>query len=175
MDFKNRYQYNPKTDLLGRGGFATVYKAHDALLNRTVALKFFANSGDKHTLIQEISRAINLERPNLCRYYDAALQENSNFHGEVEKMEIGVMEYLDGGDLKTYVRAHPDKLNKLLIDVLHGLSYLHEHGIIHRDLKPQNILIKNTSQGSVAKITDFGISKDAGSSNTSSSQLMGTI
>ena len=74
MDFKTRYTYNSKTDLLGRGGFAIVYKAHDTLLNRVVALKFFTNSGsDKHTLIAEISRAISLEHPNLCRYYDAAM------------------------------------------------------------------------------------------------------
>lgn len=175
MDFKTRYQYNPKTDLLGRGGFATVYKAHDTLLNRTVALKFYANTGDKHTLIQEISRAISLEHPNLCRYYDATLQEITNFHGETEKMEIGVMEYLDCGDLKSYCKIHPEQQIKLLIDVLKGLSFLHKCGIIHRDLKPANILIKNAEDGPLAKITDFGISKDAETSNTSSSQLMGTI
>ena len=148
MDFKNRYQYNSKTDLLGRGGFATVYKANDTLLNRVVALKFFTNSGgtNKHTLIQEISRAISLEHPNLCRYYDAAVLESVNLHGETETTEVGVMEYIDSGELKPYLTKNPQHMDKLLTDVLHGLSYLHKHGIIHRDLKPQNILIKSAKE-----------------------------
>jgi len=176
MDFKERYLYDSKTDLLGKGGFAMVYKAKDVLLDRTVALKFFSASGDdKHTLIKEISRAISLEHPNLCRYYDATMLEQLNLHGEVDKTEVGVMEYLDGGDLKTYWKAHPEQQLKLLTDVLKGLSFLHKWGIIHRDLKPANILIKNTEEGPVAKITDFGISKDVGSNHTSSSLLMGTI
>ena len=175
MDFKERYQYNSKTDLLGKGGFATVYKAGDKLLNRVVALKFFSVSDDKHTLIAEISRVIGLEHANLCRYYDAALLDMANIHGDVDKVEVGVMEYLDGGDLKSYCQRHPNQQQKLLTDVLKGLSFLHKRGIIHRDLKPANILIKNTEDGPVAKITDFGISKDVGGSHTSSSLLMGTI
>jgi serine/threonine protein kinase len=176
MDFKSRYKYNPKTDMLGRGGFAIVYKAQDTLLNRTVALKFFAhNDNNKNSLIQEISRAISLEHPNLCRYYDANMLESLNLHGELEKTEVGVMEYIDSGDLKSFLRHNITYFNKLLIDVLEGLSYLHNAGIIHRDLKPQNILIKSTVLGPIAKITDFGISKHVNSGNTNASQLMGTI
>ena len=157
MDFKNRYQYNSKTDLLGRGGFATVYKANDTLLNRVVALKFFTNSGgtNKHTLIQEISRAISLEHPNLCRYYDAAVLESVNLHGETETTEVGVMEYIDSGELKPYLTKNPQHMDKLLTDVLHGLSYLHKHGIIHRDLKPQNILIKSAKDAPIGYSGDL--------------------
>lgn len=176
MDFKNRYKYNPKTDMLGKGGFAIVYKAEDTLLNRTVALKFFThNDSNKNSLIQEISRAISLEHPNLCRYYDANMLESVNLHGELEKTEVGVMEYIDSGDLKSFLKHNITYFNKLLIDVLEGLSYLHNMGIIHRDLKPQNILIKSTVLGPIAKITDFGISKHINSGNTNASQLMGTI
>jgi serine/threonine protein kinase len=176
MDFKTRYKYNPKTDMLGKGGFAIVYKAKDTLLNRTVALKFFThNDSNKNSLIQEISRAISLEHPNLCRYYDANMLESVNLHGELEKTEVGVMEYIDSGDLKSFLRLNISYLNKLLIDVLEGLSYLHGVGIIHRDLKPQNILIKSTILGPIAKITDFGISKHINSGNTDASQLMGTV
>ena len=177
MNFKERYKYNSKTDLLGKGGFAKVYKASDTLLERTVALKFFINDGnDKHTLIREISKAISLEHPNLCRYYDAAIMESVNLHDETEKTEIGVMEYLDGGDLRTFINHHPSYLDKLLVDVLNGLTYLHNNGIIHRDLKPQNILIKKTGGGPVAKITDFGISKMMDvENNTSRSALLGSI
>ena len=68
MDFKQRYIYNTKADLLGKGGFATVYKASDILLERTVALKFFTNYNDeKYNLISEIRKSIKLEHPNICR------------------------------------------------------------------------------------------------------------
>lgn len=176
MDFKTRYKYNSKTDLLGRGGFAIVYKATDTLLNRTVALKFFTNTHNhKNTLIKEISRAIGLEHPNLCRYYDATVLQSENMHGENEQIEVGILEYLDGGDLESYLNANPQHIDKLLADILRGLDFLHEAAIIHRDLKPVNILIKLSPKGPVAKITDFGISKDIVSGPTAPSQVMGTI
>ncbi len=177
MDFKTRYQFNPNSDLVGKGGFAFVYKAKDSLLNRTVALKFFHNTdaADKHTLIAEISKAIELEHPNLCRYYDATLLEGRDMHGQINNTEVGVMEYLDGGDIRSYLKKNPTHLNKLLTDVLQGLAYLHENNIIHRDLKPQNILIKQTPRGPIAKITDFGISKLLDGESNSASVLIGTI
>jgi serine/threonine protein kinase len=176
MDFKERYIYNPANDLLGKGGFARVYKAQDKLLNRTVALKFFVrDTSEKHTLIKEISKAITLDHPNLCRYFDAAIVESNNVHGEKETIEVGVMEYLEAGNIQTYLKLHPQHLEKLLEDVLKGITFLHENNIIHRDLKAQNILVTETARGPVAKITDFGISKTTGSETTSSSALLGTI
>lgn len=94
--------------------------------------------------------------------------------GEEENHQVGVIEYLDGGDLQIQLREHPKHIKKLLIDILHGLAFLHRNGIIHRDLKPQNILIKNTLDGPIA-ITDFGISKQVDGNHTSSSLLMGTV
>lgn len=176
MDFKERYIYNPTIDLLGKGGFARVYKAQDKLLNRTVALKFFIRDvNEKHTLIKEISKAVQLEHPNLCRYFDAAVVESNNVHGENETIEVGVMEYLEAGNIQGYLKLYPQHIDKLLEDVLRGISFLHDSSIIHRDLKAQNILVTETAKGPVAKITDFGISKVAGSETTSSSALLGTI
>ena len=175
MTFKERYQFNAKTDLLGKGGFSKVYRATDSLLHRTVALKFFtADTAQKYDLVSEIRRVITLEHPNLCRYYDVAILESVTALGETEDTQVGVMEFIDGGDLKSYTQKHPEHLNKLLIDVLQGLEFLHENGIIHRDLKPQNILIKITPSGPVAKITDFGISRQTDGDHDSST-LMGTI
>ena len=176
MDFRSRYKYNPKTDFIARGGFARVFKAEDVLLERQVALKVYSvETSGKYDLISEIRKVVQLEHPNLCRYYDVALLQNTTAMGEEEELQVGVMEYLDGGDIKSYVKQHPQHLHKLLVDVLQGLSYLHHHQIIHRDLKPANILIKNTPAGPVAKVTDFGISKSVGSSSTKSSELLGTI
>src|SRR5919205_235555 len=143
MDFQQRYVFDPQTDLLGKGGFSKVYRATDTLLERTVALKFFtANAADKYQILNEIKRAIRFEHPNLCKYYDVAVLSSVNILGETERTEVGIMEYIDAGDFKTFTKNNPEYIDKLLVDVLKGLAYLHKHGIVHRDLKPQNILIK---------------------------------
>jgi formylglycine-generating enzyme required for sulfatase activity len=176
MDFQQRYEFNPKTDLLGKGGFSKVYKATDTLLERTVALKFFTGTiSDKYQVLNEIKKVIRFEHPNLCKYYDIAVLSNKNVVGETEQIEVGIMEYIDAGDFKTYTRKNPQHVDKLLIDVLKGLAYLHRHGMAHRDLKPQNILVKTDEDEPVSKITDFGISKLIASEDANSSTLLGTI
>ncbi|GAA4737511.1 bifunctional serine/threonine-protein kinase/formylglycine-generating enzyme family protein [Flavisolibacter ginsenosidimutans] len=177
MDFQTRYEFDPKKDLLGKGGFSKVYKANDILLERVVALKFFtAKTADKYQILNEIKKVIRFEHPNLCKYYDVALLNYKNVLDETEQMEVGIMEYIDAGDFKSYIKKHPESTDKLLIDVLKGLAYLHKHGMAHRDLKPQNILIKMVDDEPVGKITDFGISKliDSGD-DANSSALLGTI
>jgi serine/threonine protein kinase len=87
--------------LLGKGGFSTVYKAEDKLLNRFVALKFFKSQElHKYDVLAEIRKVIQLEHPNITRYYDVATLENRTVHGEVEKVQVGVMEYINSGDIK---------------------------------------------------------------------------
>jgi serine/threonine protein kinase len=179
LKLQSRYDYNPERDLLGKGGFARVYRARDELLHREVALKVFSTSG-KHgyTVLDEIRKVIQLEHPNLLRYYDVLLLDQANALGEKEQLQIGVMEYANGGDLKAYARAHPGSpmLIKLLKQVLLGLEYLHGKGIIHRDLKAANILLVLDDKGEpTAKISDFGISKDMGAGQQSSSMMVGTI
>ncbi len=179
MRLQSRYEYDPERDLLGKGGFARVYRARDELLHREVALKVFNASG-KHgyTVLDEIRKVIQLEHPNLLRYYDVLLLEQANALGEKEQLQIGVMEYANGGDLKGYARANPGSpmLIKLLKQVLLGLEYLHGKGIIHRDLKAANILLVLDDKGEpTAKISDFGISKDMGAGQQSSSMMVGTI
>jgi formylglycine-generating enzyme required for sulfatase activity len=176
MDFQQRYVFDPKTDLLGKGGFSKVYKATDTLLERTVALKFFTgNLSNKYQVLNEIKKAISFEHPNLCKYYDIAFLSNKNLFGETEQIEVGIMEYIDGGDFKTYTRKHPQHIDKLLVDVLKGLAYLHKHDFAHRDLKGQNILIKLDEGVPVSKIIDFGIGKVIAPDDAHSSVLLGTI
>lgn len=153
-----------------------MYKANDILLERTVALKFFtAKTSEKYQILNEIKRVIRFEHTNLCKYYDVALLNYKNVLDETEQMEVGIMEYIDSGDLKSFLKKHPQHTDKLLIDVLKGLAYLHKHGMAHRDLKPQNILIKMVDEEPVSKITDFGISKLIDSDDANSSALLGTI
>ncbi len=176
MEFRKRYVYNPKVDLLGKGGFSRVFKANDVLLEREVALKVFnPEQSAQYDLITEIKKVIKFQQENLCRYYDVAILETVNAFGEEEQVQVGVMEYLDGGELKSYLKKNPQYMNKLLCDVLKGLSYLHKRNIIHRDLKPQNILIKIEDDEPIAKITDFGISKAMGTSQENASALVGTV
>jgi serine/threonine protein kinase len=176
----NRYEYNPRSGLIGKGGFSRVYKAFDKKLNRWVALKIYKTGefSDRYSPIAEIRRVVNLDHPNICRYLDIEEIEKENAFGEKELTQICVMELLDRGNLLEYYSAHQTEgvLRRLLNDVLNGLAYLHRNGIIHRDIKPANILIRENQDGPVAKITDFGISKlSDGVSNHSTSALVVSI
>jgi formylglycine-generating enzyme required for sulfatase activity/serine/threonine protein kinase len=178
MKIQDRYEYEPTTDLLGRGGFARVYRARDTLLHRDVALKVFSDTGGQRgSVLDEIRKVIGLEHPNLLRYYDVVLLETENHLGEKEQTQIGIMELANAGDLKQFARANPGSplLFKLLKDVLQGLEYLHLNGIIHRDIKAQNVLLVEKNGQLTAKISDFGISKDTGAGGNNSSMMMGTI
>ena len=175
MLLNNKYEYNPRTDQLGKGGFGTVFKATDTILNRAVALKLVDrnNLPAKYSLVSEISRVIDL---NLVRYYDAFIYTATDSMGQETEVQVGVMEYVNGGDLKQFCgRANtiPD-LNELLQGILDGLTYLHSKGIIHRDIKPQNILLQKEHGKLIPKISDFGISKNIGDSGSTVSGLVGS-
>lgn len=74
MLLQTRYKYDPKKDLLGKGGFAGVYKARYTLLDRNVAIKIFNNTcHQQYNVLQEIEKVIQLEHPNLLRYHDVNL------------------------------------------------------------------------------------------------------
>jgi formylglycine-generating enzyme required for sulfatase activity/serine/threonine protein kinase len=176
MDFQKRYEFDPKLDLLGKGVFSRVYKATDILLERTVALKFFtADASSKYQILGKIKKLIRLDHPNLRKYYDVALLSNENVLGETEHVVVTIMEYLEGGDFKSYIKAHPQYTDKLLVDILKGLSYLHKRGTIYRNLRPENILIKLEDDEPVAKIIDFEISRLSDLDENNSIEMLGTV
>jgi len=176
----NRYTYHSSENLIGKGGFSKVYKAYDSKLNRYVALKIYKEIefAGNYKPIAEIKKVTEFSHPNICRYFDIEEIEQKNPAGKSEKIQVCIMELLDNGNLEEYYKANKSQLvlKKLLEDILNGLSYLHKKGIIHRDIKPSNILIKENTEGPIAKIADFGISEITNTlKNDTTSTIAATI
>ncbi|HVU99522.1 MAG TPA: protein kinase [Puia sp.] len=156
----NRYQYQPSTDLIGRGQLTRVYKALDKQIYLPVALKIYRGSDplDKVGLVN-VKKFIAMDHPNICRYLHIEDVEKDGPLGEKERTQVCVMELVPDGDFGTYYRERKDVelLRRMVTDILRGLAYLHSKGIVHRRLKPSNLLVGETTQGPVVKITDFGL------------------
>ena len=178
-EFRQRYKYNPETDLLGEGGFAKVYRAYDTLMKRTVALKFYRGDfGHKYSVLAEIKRAMVFNHPNLIRYYDAIKIQVPSGYDASNQLQVGIMEYANSGDLNDFMKTFPSlaDIKRVVGGILQGLGYLHEHGVVHRDIKPQNLLVNKEPDGTwVSKIADFGLAKKLSEQKELSSQLLGTM
>ncbi len=157
----------------GRGGMAIVYKAHDSILQRTVALKVLlpqlaANKQFTERFRREAITAANLRHPNIVVIYDV---------GSHERFQYIVMEYLEGLTLQREIQSTGPLPNSRVLQILGqlagALDYAHEQGLIHRDVKPANIIIR---AGDHVTLTDFGLVKAARSSKiTSEGSTMGTL
>src|SRR5215217_8137958 len=143
-------------ELVGRGGMSNVYRAHDRLLERTVALKLLHDRySDDDEYVERFRRearaAARLSHPNIVTVID---------RGEQDGRQYIVFEHVAGENLKEVVRdrgALPIKQAiELVLQVARALSFAHEHGLVHRDVKPQNVLLNGDGR---AKVTDFGIAR----------------
>ena len=170
------YQWDPNTDLIAQGAFAEVFKAKDVnFSDRFVALKVYkealivgttnnSSNQKKYSLENEFNKAIELSHTNIITFYNLNYLKYQDKLGRQVSSPVVAMEYAKEGTLKDFLGKQnvtiEDKVT-LIKGILNGLGYLHEEGIIHRDLKPGNVLITRNRQGKpIAKITDFGISKD---------------
>ena len=150
-------------DVIGRGGRATVYEAHDPLLSRKVALKLFtatATSPEEVRLQQAEARLVaGLDHFALTTLYDAGVDVS-----DPEQPRIFlVMERVPGSDLRQRLREGPltaGQAATLGSDLAQGLEAVHEAGFLHRDIKPANVLLvrRGPSSRIRGKLTDFGIS-----------------
>ena len=139
---------------LGRGGMGVVYKAHEASLNRFVALKVLGEhlTEDEtyvERFVREAQSAAKLTHPNIVQIY--AISEDAGRH-------YFVMEYVPGTSLQRLIKSDgrltPERAVRLVMQAAAGLQAAHEVGVVHRDIKPANLMV--TEQGLV-KITDFGL------------------
>jgi serine/threonine-protein kinase len=142
-------------ELVGSGGMSNVFRAHDRLLERTVALKIlheqYTRDEDYVERFRREARAVaQLTHPNIVTVID---------RGEQDGRQFIVFEYVDGQNLKELSAHGPLDAREaigLALQVAHALSFAHARGLVHRDVKPQNVLLNDEGQ---AKVTDFGIAR----------------
>ena len=156
---------------LGRGGMATVYKAHHPALDRYVAIKvlpeFFAEDETYRDRFQQEARSVaRLKHPNILNVFD---------YGQTDEITYLVLELVEGGTL-AQILGSPMELEdvvRILRPLASALDHAHSQGILHRDIKPSNILIQKDGAPVLA---DFGLSRMTSSVRrlTASGTVMGT-
>lgn len=156
---------------LGIGGMATVYKAYQPSMDRTVAVKVlpahFAQDPTFRARFEQEAKVIaNLEHARILPVYDYGSEDNISYI---------VMRYLDAGTLSDRLRENTldiRETSKIIGQIGEALDYAHKKGIVHRDIKPSNIMLH--SNGDIY-LTDFGIAKMIeGSSSFTGSAIVGT-
>lgn len=158
---------------VGGGGMALVYKGHDLLLHRNVAVKILRQQyvHDEEFIRRfrrEAQSAASLSHPNVVSMYDVGQEDETHYI---------VMEYVEGMTLNDLIK---EKAPLQVEDALHvatqicdALEHAHNNQIIHRDIKPHNILIGKNGR---IKVTDFGIARATTSSTiTQTGSVVGSV
>ena len=158
---------------IGRGGMGTIFKAHDPVLDRLVALKVISSEIEvtdelRSRFFREAQACARLSHPNIVTVHDM---------GEDDGRLFLVMELLEGEELRRLISRPSlpleDKL-AVMIQVCDGLAYAHQRGVIHRDIKPGNVMRLRSGQ---VKILDFGIAQIANDERnlTLTGRILGTL
>ncbi|HEX3427785.1 MAG TPA: Stk1 family PASTA domain-containing Ser/Thr kinase, partial [Candidatus Limnocylindrales bacterium] len=143
-------------ELLGQGGMARIYRAHDSQLDRFVAVKLlrpeYGRDPDFGSRFRhEAQAAASLNHPNVVSVYD---------YGQAEAGPFIVMELVDGEDLAAIIKRSgalpPRQAARITAEAARAVHAAHGRGLIHRDIKPGNIMIDREGR---VKVTDFGIAR----------------
>lgn len=159
---------------IGRGGMATVYKAHDPGIDRPIAIKFLhgtlcEDQEYRDRFLREARAAGGLSHPNIVTVHDV---------GEIEGRPYMAMELLDGMPLSDVMaRGEPQPIKDVIeigIQLAQALDYAHSRGVVHRDIKPGNIV--RLKDSNTIKVTDFGIAhvNSAAVNHTRAGDVIGT-
>jgi eukaryotic-like serine/threonine-protein kinase len=158
---------------IASGGMGEVYRAHDAVLAREVAIKVLhrnlaGDPGFIDRFRREARSAAYLNHPNIVAVYDWGASDGVYFM---------VMEYVRGRNVRELLtasgRLEPAQATVVLLQVLSALEHAHRQGIVHRDVKPENMLV--TTDGAV-KVADFGLARAySDMQSTQSGVVTGTV
>jgi serine/threonine-protein kinase len=164
--------------IIGVGGMASVYQAHQSNLERLVAVKILSQAlthepGYAERFNREARTAASLEHPNIVPVYD---------YGTHDQITYVVMRLLTGGTVGERLHHQQtnnlpppslSEVNQLLRQVASALDYAHSLGVIHRDIKPSNIMFDNRG---TPYVVDIGIAKQLETTNnmTSTRKVKGT-
>ena len=170
--FSERYEL---THLIARGGMAQVYRAHDRLLDRPVALKvLFPELSVDRSFVERFRReaqaAANLSHPNIVPVFDWGEDDGHLLHRDgVHRRAAAVRRSCESAGTAAPPSAPPTSAPTWPPPS----AYAHRHGVVHRDVKPGNVLITDDGQ---VKVTDFGIARAVNTeeSLTQTGAVMGT-
>ncbi len=158
-------------EVVGHGGMAVVYRGHDDVLDRDVAIKLLrpAYATDEDFVARfrrEARHAASLHHPNIVTIHDRGIDPDSG-------TDYIVMQFVDGPDLDRLLAAEGrlplGQALRIGVETAKALQMAHEHGIVHRDVKPGNILI---DRDGTARVADFGIARAISENNTTTGVIL---
>jgi len=159
---------------LGAGGFGEVWRAHDELLQREVAVKRvrLGPDGDGERAAREAHAAARLSHPAIVALYEACLLDGSFYliSELVQGQTLGVLIAEDA--------LADEEILEIGLALAGALAHAHARGVIHRDIKPQNVLVPDRVEDAAgaAKLTDFGGASLAGEDAlTRTGDVLGTL
>lgn len=158
--------------LIGEGGMARIFRAHDPRLRRPVALKILRRDDPElhQRFIHEAQAQALVEHEHVCRIFEA---------GEIEGQAYIAMQLIQGETLKSALtRLDTEGKARLMVQVCEGVHAAHRRGLIHRDLKPANLMMEQDEDGQLrAYVLDFGLARQAvaGKGMTATGFVMGTV